>query len=87
MDSISNLNTFFMQTQLMEETKHKIWSPVPTKLRKIEDENALVRSIVIVNDGGDSPISWQNRKTSHKSFEPNNSAFRFPFNLLYAYPA
>jgi len=59
----------------LEQIKHKIWSPVPRKLRKIEDGQSIVRSVV-AKSGDDSPLSWQNSKCSFKSFNPKNSAFR-----------
>lgn len=78
MDSILNSKTNFMQSEALEQLKHKIWSPVPRKLRKVEDHNFSIRAVV-ANNNPDSPFSWQNKKSALKSFNPSTSAFKYSF--------
>jgi len=63
----------------VKDNKHKIWSPVPRKLRKIEDEQSIIRAASVINDDLGSPFSYKAKTHSDKSFISSNSAFRSIF--------
>ncbi len=66
-----------LEKDSVKDIKHKIWSPVPRKLRKIEDEQSIIRAAVVKDDFG-SPFTLQSKRASDKSFvSSSNSAFRY----------
>jgi len=68
-----------LEKDTVKDVKHKIWSPVPRKLRKIEDEQSIIRAAVVKDDFG-SPFTLQSKRNSDKSFiSSSNSAFRSLF--------
>jgi len=69
-----------MQAEVLEQMKHKIWSPVPHKLRKIEDSsNSSTRALIVQREDSISSTSTTTKKSSLPAFNPKNSAFRCIF--------
>lgn len=79
MDSFSNFKSSLMQFEALDQNKHKIWSPVPHKLRKIEESTASTKSIIVQRENSASSTSTQTKKSSLQAFNPKNSAFRYIF--------
>jgi len=78
MDSFSNSKTLTMQTENIEPSDNKAWSPLPIKLRKVEDGHS-VKPFAVRNNTDSCILPWQNKVCSFKSFNPDNSAFRKTF--------
>lgn len=76
MDSLLNLKSSLSIQS--DQTRHKIWSPVPHKLRKIEDAHST-RSLIVQREDSCTSTSSQLKKTPLQTFNPKNSAFRSLF--------
>ena len=63
------------ETEDAEKPTHKIWSPIPRKLLKVESANSSSRAVDVTNND-DSPLSIQNKKDTLKNFNPKASAFK-----------
>lgn len=77
MDSTPPINPNPVQdeTEETEKPKHKIWSPIPRKLLKVENGDSSIKALDATNND-DSPISTQNNKCILKNFNPKASAFK-----------
>jgi hypothetical protein len=55
--------------------RHKIWSPIPQKKRKTENESIQFRPLLTQEEDTSAGTSFH-RKNLQGFFNPNNSAFR-----------
>ncbi len=73
MDSILNFKRHLSEADTREE-RHKIWSPIPRKLQKIEHDYSNIQH----QTSNEESFLWKikSNRTASQHFSSTNSAFR-----------